>query len=86
MLIERANDENIKDLPLPRAPLTLHGPQVFSNDGILQPDLLLQPSSSKSAKKTVTKPMKKSSAVSMPPLPHPKRTRPVSERLTKSKI
>ena len=79
-------DENIKDLPLPRAPLTLHGPQVFSNDGILQPDLLLQSSSSKSAKKTVTKPVKKSSAVSMPPSPHPKRTRPVSERLTKSKI
>ena len=37
-------DNEILDLPLPLAPIALHGPQLFGNEGIAQPDIVLQSS------------------------------------------
>ena len=79
-------DTEILDLPLPPAPIALHGPQVFGNDGIAQADMVWQPST-KTSKKAGSKGSKQSqNPAEGPPPTHPLRSRPVSSRLaSKSK-
>ena len=83
------NDSLIEDLRLPSRPMAMHGPQLFSNDG-LQPDVHLSPSTSGTSQRKGAA-SKSTKQVSHPPSPtshpvpppHPDRQRPISERLSK---
>ena len=83
------HDSLIKDLRLPNRPMAMHGPQLFSNEG-LQPDIHLSPSTSGTGQRrgAASKSTKHLSDPSFPtshplPPPHPDRQRPISERLSK---
>ena len=83
------NDSLIQDLRLPSRPMAMHGPQLFGNDG-LQSDIHLAPSTRgvgqrKTGASKSTKHLSRPSSPTAHPIPppHPNRTRPVSERLSK---
>ena len=83
------NDSLIQDLRLPSRPMAMHGPQLFGNDG-LQSDIHLAPSTRgvgqrKAGASKSTKHLSRPSSPTAHPIPppHPNRTRPVSERLSK---
>ena len=73
-------DNEILDLPLPLAPIALHGPQLFGNEGIAQPDIVLQ-SSPKCSMPVTSKSKAQGTKEVSPPPPHPHRSRPLSSRL-----
>ena len=76
-------DNEIVDLQLPEAPVLLHGPQVFSNEGTAQADMFLpppsKPSNTAGRRSRAEGP---AASAAPPPPPHPQRTRALSDRLT----